>query len=184
MPHVPNTAIEEMLRNADPQSAAIMANILNGTIVGKIYCLSTDIKEKRDFPVIDDDGNLVYYKTGKNKGVQKTETRDVLIREGCKDRLIGYIYDNGQVEPVKAEDGNLYLRSTRKRLDGAVGCECWCGNDSRIALQEAGDIDFSGAQPTREGLNNIFRKVQKNPTIIENKGNRSIVDGFAFEEIA
>lgn len=183
MPHIPNTAIEEMLRNADPQSAAIMANILNGVIVAKIYCLSQDIKARREVPVLED-GEPVFYKTGKNKGQQKFTTEEYLQREGCNGRLIGFIYDNGQIEVPADKDGNLWLRSTRKRLDGAIGCECWCGNDSRIAAQEAGDLDYSGNQPTKEGLNNIFKRIQKNPTLIEQKGGRSIVDGFAFEEIA
>lgn len=184
MPHVPNTAIEEMLRNADPQSAQIMANILNGKIVANIYCLSQDVKAKREVPVFDEDGNQVFYKSGKKKGEAKIAIEEYLEREGCNGRLIGYIYDNGQVEVPQDKDGNMWLRSTRKRLDGAIGCECWCGNDSRIAAQEAGDLDFSGAQPTREGLNNIFKRIQKNPTVIESKNGRTIVDGFAFEEIA
>lgn len=143
MPHVSNQAIEEMLKNADPQSAAIMSNILNGKIVAKIYCLSKD----------------------------------------CDGRLIGYVYDNGRVEAVRDEEGQMWLRATRKRLDGAVGCECWCGNDSRIAPQEAGEIDYSGSQPTKEGLQKIFDKIKKNPTIPQVVDGHVICDGFAFEEI-
>lgn len=143
MVNIPNTAIEEMLKNADPQSAAVMANILNGRIIANIYCLSKE----------------------------------------CDGRHIGRIFDNGQIEPVRDDDGNMWLRATRKRLDGAVGCECWCGNDSRISAQEAGHIDFSGNAPSKEGLEKIFANVQKNPTNVEIKNGRTVCDGFAFEEI-
>lgn len=180
---VANRAIEEMLKNADPQSRKVMANILTGKIVANIYCLSLDIKEARDAPTLDDDGNEQIYKTGKQKGQVKTHKEDVITRAGCKGRHIGVIYDNGRAEPILDADGNYYLRSTRKRLDGAVGCECWCGQDSRISAQEAGHIDYSGNAPSKEGLESIFKNVQKNPTAIEIKNGRTECDGFAFEEL-
>lgn len=194
MPNISQKAIEEMLRNADPQSRRVMKSILNGRVVANIFCLSEDIVGTRKVPVLDDDGNPVVYKTGKNKGQPKTETEEYLQREGCKGRHIGVVYATGEhdqngnpvtrVEPVKSDDGNFYLRSTRKRLDGAMGCECWCGNDSRISAQEAGDLKFDGQPPSKQGLESIFKRIQKNPTVVEIKNGRTVVDGFAFEEIA
>lgn len=180
---VANKAIEEMLKNADPQSRKVMANILTGKIIANIYCLSEDIIQKVETPVLDDDGNPVLYKSGEKKGQPKTKLEDVVARKGCAGRLIGQIYDNGRAEPVRADDGNFYLRSTRKRLDGAVGCECWCGQDSRISKQEAGDLKFDGQPPTKQGLESIFKKIEKNPTVIEIKNGRTEIDGFAFEEL-
>lgn len=180
---VANKAIEEMLKNVDPQSRKVMANILTGKIIANIFCLSQDIKEKREVPVVDENGKPVLYVKGDKKGKQKTEEKDVVVRTGCNGRHIGVIYDNGRAEPVRDPDGNFYLRSTRKRLDGAVGCECWCGQDSRISAQEAGHIDYSGNAPSKEGLETIFKNVQKNPTVVEIKNGRTEVDGFAFEEL-
>lgn len=180
---VANKAIEEMLKNADPQSRKVMANILTGKIVANIFCLSEDIIQDVEKPVLDENDQPVLYKTGKNKGQPKTQIEKVVTREGCKGRLIGQIYDNGRAEPVRADDGNYYLRSTRKRLDGAVGCECWCGQDSRISAQEAGDLKFDGQPPTKQGLESIFHKIEKNPTVVEIKNGRAICDGFAFEEL-
>lgn len=180
---VANKAIEEMLKNADPQSRKVMANILTGKIVANIYCLSQDITEKKESPVLDEDGEPVLYKSGANKGKPKTKLEDVVTRKGCNGRLIGQVYDNGRVEPVVAEDGNMYLRATRKRLDGVIGCECWCGQDSRISAQESGHIDYSGNAPSKEGLESIFKNVQKNPTVVEIKNGRTEIDGFAFEEL-
>ena len=180
---VANKAIEEMLKNADPQSRKVMANILTGKIVANIYCLSEDIIEKVEVPVLDKDGNPVLYKSGEKKGQVKLTTEDRVSRTGCNGRLIGQIYDNGRAEPVLADDGNYYLRSTRHRLDGAVGCECWCGQDSRISKQEAGDLRFDGQPPSKAGLESIFKKIQKNPTVIDIKDGRTEIDGFAFEEL-
>lgn len=180
---VANKAIEEMLRNADPQSRQVMANILTGKIVANIFCLSTDVKETRDVPTLDADGNEQRYKTGKQKGEVKTHKEDVIVRKGCNGRHIGHVYDNGRAEPIRDEDGNFYLRATRKRLDGAIGVECWCGNDSRISAQEAGDLKFDGQPPSKQGLESIFKKIQKNPTVVEIKNGRTEIDGFAFEEL-
>lgn len=178
---VSNKAMEEILKNADPQSRRVMANILTGKIVANIYCLSEDIKEKREVPMLDDEGNQQLYKSGENKGQPKTRQEEVVVREGCKGRHIGVYYDSGRAEPVRSKEGYYYLRATRKRLDGAIGCECWCGNDSRIASQEAGELRFDGQPPTKQGLEKIFENIQKNPTVFKTKNGRTEVDGFAFE---
>lgn len=178
-----NKAIEEILKNADPQSRKVMANILNGKIVANIFCLSEDIKAKREVPVLDEKDQPVLYKSGEKQGQPKTKTEEFIEREGCKGRHIGVIYDNGRAEPVRADDGNYYLRSTRQRLDGVVGCECWCGQDSRIAVQEAGELRFDGQPPSKQGLETIFKNIQKNPTVVEIKNGRTEIDGFAFEEV-
>lgn len=189
---VANKAIEEMLKNADPQSRKVMANILTGKIIANIYCLSEDVKAKREIPVLDKDGNPQLYKTGKNKGQVKTVIEEYLEKEGCKGRKIGVIYDGGRdnygnvitrAESFADKAGQHWLRSTRMRLDGAMGVECWCGNDSRISAQEAGDLKFDGQPPSKEGLESIFKRVQENPTVVEIKNGRTVVDGFAFEEL-
>lgn len=181
--NVANKAIEEMLKNADPQSRKVMANILTGKVVARIYCLSQDVEATHEVPVLDENGEKMYYTSGKKKGQHKTKTETYIAREGCKGRLIGEIYDNGRAESIADKDGNHWLRSTRKRLDGVVGCECWCGNDSRISIQEAGHLRFDGQPPTKQGLEAIFDNVKKNPTVVEIKNGRTEIDGFAFEEL-
>ena len=180
---VANKAIEEMLKNADPQSRKVMANILTGHVVARIYCLSEDFTGTREVQLLDENGLPVVYKTGDKKGQVKTRVEDYIVRAGCKGRLIGEIYDSGRAESIADEYGNHWLRSTRKRLDGAVGVECWCGNDSRISAQEAGDLKFDGQPPTKQGLESIFKKIEKNPTVVEINNGRAVCDGFAFEEL-
>lgn len=190
--NVANKQIEEMLKNVDPQSRKVMANILTGKIVANIYCLSEDIESTREVPIVDKNGTQEVYKTGDRKGQTKTKKESYISRKGCNGRHIGVIYDSGRdnqgnmitrAEPVRADDGNYYLRSTRLRMDGAMGVECWCGQDSRISAQEAGDLRFDGQAPSKEGLEAIFKRIQKNPTVVEIKNGRTVVDGFAFEEI-
>ena len=180
---VANKAIEEMLKNADPQSRKVMANILTGKIVANIFCLSEDIIQEREEVVLGEDGVPLVYKSGAKKGQQKMELVKHVTRKGCNGRHIGVVYDNGRAEPIRDEDGNYYLRSTRQRLDGAIGAECWCGQDSRISAQEAGDLRFDGQPPSKEGLASIFKRIQKNPTVVEIKNGRTEIDGFAFEEL-
>jgi hypothetical protein len=50
------------------------------------------------------------------------------------------------------EDGLMYLRSSRRRTDGELGFECWCGADSRIAPNEDGILKADGSQPSQRRL--------------------------------
>lgn len=191
--NVANKTIEEMLKNADPQSRKVMANILTGKVIANVFCLSEDQTATREVLAYTDEGTPQVYKSGKLKGQQKMITETYVARKGCNGRQIGVIFDAGRdqagnvitrAESIADADGVHWLRSTRKRLDGAIGCECWCGNDSRISAQEAGDINFDGQPPSKQGLESIFKRIQKNPTVVEIKNGRTVVDGFAFEEIA
>lgn len=153
MPQVSNRAVEEMLKNADPQSRRLMAGILKGKFIAKIYCMSEECDGRHIGNVLD---------TGERDINQNPVTR---------------------VEPVTDTDGKMYLRSTRNRLDGFMGCECWCGNDSRIAAQESEHLSDNGAAPTRDGLFAIYESIQKSPTQSVIKDGRTIIDGFAFEGV-
>ncbi len=102
----------------------------------------------------------------------------------CNNRVIGQIYANGQVHPVKdQEEDQYYLRSSRQRLDGFLGFECWCGNDSRIAPQEKGHLDRSGNPPSKEQLHTIFGRVASAPSQYPTINHIQTIDGFAIEEI-
>lgn len=169
MPTITNKQAEDILRNVDPSTRRSLAGILSGSLISRIYCLSED------------------QYTGRGKNRQ-------LVKEGCKGRLIGLVYDNGQmdaqgnpmiqIEPHTDENGFMWLRATRKRLDGFVGCECWCGNNSKIAKQEEGVLTHRGNTPTKEGLNQIFNELNAHPSNYKNINGRTVVDGFAFEGVA
>lgn len=100
----------------------------------------------------------------------------------CKGRLIGFIYDTGSVGMTTDRKGKSYLRSSRHRLDGFMGFECWCGNDSRLAAQEKGYI--GPAAPTKSALSKVWEKVTSNPSDYPIKAGSQIIDGFLIKEIA
>jgi hypothetical protein len=110
----------------------------------------------------------------------------------CKGEVIGYFYpdgvdDNGRpkyrVEPVTV-DGKMKLRSVRKRLDGHYGFQCWCGQDSRLAAPEQDSIGYDGQPPTRQGLEDIYARLQKKPAHYPEVNGARDVDGFSIERVA
>lgn len=185
MPQVQNEAIQKLFETVqDPKQRQLLAGIINGKLVAEVYCDSEDIYEDREVPVLDEENEPVLYKSGKRKGEAKTTTASVLVREGCKGRMIGRIWDDGRVEETAAEDGTIHLRSSRKRFDGEYGFECWCGQDSRIAEAEVGVLTFDGRAPTREGIQTIADNLKQKPAnypIIEGE---KIIDGFRIKGVA
>ncbi len=104
--------------------------------------------------------------------------------ETCKNRLIGRVHRNGAIREVYNENDEAYLRSSRDRLDGYKGFECWCGNDSRIAAQEEEHIKSNGNPPSKAGLEQIFVNVKSHPSNYPVKNAKQIIDGFEIREVA
>lgn len=98
----------------------------------------------------------------------------------CKGRVIGHVLDNGKVNAV-ADKGKTYLRASRHRLDGFMGFECWCGNDSRLAPQEKGHI--GAFAPDKTALQKVWEKVNKQPSDYPLVNGVQIIDGFKIKEI-
>jgi len=98
----------------------------------------------------------------------------------CKGRLIGHIIDNGKVNAI-ADKGKTYLRSSRHRLDGFMGFECWCGNDSRLSAQEKGHIGANA--PTKSDLEKVWEKVTNKPSQYPVIKGKQKVAGFEIREI-
>lgn len=119
-------------------------------------------------------------------------THQVACMGDCQGEVIAYIYSDGvdprgmpqfRVEPIVNADDIMKLRASRKRLDGQLGFQCWCGNDSRIASQEAGSIKHDGLPPDRDGLEEIYRQLQANPAIYAEVDGVKEVDGFSIERV-
>lgn len=98
----------------------------------------------------------------------------------CKGRHIANIMDNGQIHAL-TENGKMYMRSSRHRLDGFMGFECWCGNDSRLAEQEKGEI--SAGAPDKATLERVWEKVTGNPSKYRAVKGEQLIDGFTIKEI-
>lgn len=101
----------------------------------------------------------------------------------CKGRVIGYVYTDGRVMPVADDEGQMFLRSSRNRLDGFKGFECWCGNDSRRSVQEMNDLPDNGNPPTPEGLERIFDNVKNKPSKYPPSEGRQVIDGFELKVV-
>lgn len=100
----------------------------------------------------------------------------------CKGRVIGHVLDNGNVTAITDKDGQTYLRAWRNRLDGFLGFECWCGNDSRLAPQEKGHIGANA--PTKSDLQKVWEKVNGKPSDYKTVKGEQNIDGFVIKEIA
>lgn len=107
------------------------------------------------------------------------------MSESCNGRIIANIYKDGKVEltfsPGKNSPENVaWLRSHRNRLDGFLGFECWCGNDSRLSKQEVGHVSTG---VTKEGLKAVAKNVDENPSRYEKIGDSLTIDGFVIQDV-
>lgn len=175
--------INKMLQNLPPDQAAQFASIIKGEVEYEVVCNSQDVYEDRDVPTLDDDGNEQHYKTGKNAGALKTHKEKVLVQEGTNGRVIAHIMSDGQVFAIQDENGFMWLRASRRRTDGELGFECWCGQDTRIAPNEDGILKADGSQPTRDDLLAMAAKLEQNPPKYATINGERDVDGFIIRKV-
>lgn len=183
-----NKLINDMLKNvADPRLQRMYGEIINRKIVKNVYCMSEDIYGIEHVPVLDKDGNPKMYTKGKRKGQVITEEKEVIVRQGCNDRLIATIDTNGKVDEtdmVISDDGRILsgLEGSRLRLDGRYGFRCFCGNVSVLSEEEKGVI--TSVQPTQEDLGLIAERLGKRKTNKYPKvAGVRYVDGFRVEDV-
>lgn len=100
-----------------------------------------------------------------------------------KNNPIAHLTTDGQVIPLKDNDGVMWLRATRRRTDGEVGFECWCGQDTRIAPNELGVLKADGTQPSKEDLYRMAANLEKNPPKYATINGERPVDGFTIKEV-
>ena len=175
--------VNQMLRNLPQDQQNVMAGILRNETTHEVICNTEDQYREVEVEEKDEDGNVVLYKSGKNKGQPKMTTEKQLVREGTKGRTIAYINKDGSVTPVKDENGFMWLRASRRRTDGEIGFECWCGLDSRIAPNELGILKADGTQPNKEDLFKMAENLQKKPPQYATINGERPVDGFIIKEV-
>lgn len=188
MAHIPDSVLNEMLGQLPPETRKSLSNIVSGKITHQIHCNGADTYVTVNEPVLDANGNQLV----DDDGQLMIEPVQQLARQGCKGDVIAYLYADGlderrqpkyRVEPVIFPDGKMRLRSSRKRLDGHLGCQCWCGNDSLVARQESGAIQRDGLPPSREGLETIYSALQSDPADYPVVNGAKEVDGFVIEKV-
>lgn len=175
--------INKMLQNLPPDQAAQFASIIRGEVEYEVVCNSQDVFEDIEVPVVDDNGDAVLYKSGARKGEVKTTKEHRLVQEGTNGRVIAHIMSDGQVIATKDENGFMWLRASRRRTDGELGFECWCGQDTRIAPNEDGIIKADGSQPSRDDLLELATKLEQNPPKYATINGERDVDGFILRKV-
>lgn len=103
--------------------------------------------------------------------------------EECQGRIIGHIYLNGNIVPITNEKGEMFMRAFRHRLDGALGFECWCGNDSRLCDAEKGVHGIEHNAVTKADLQQVWNNLQKKSVKYEEVDGKLDIDNFVIETI-
>jgi len=107
------------------------------------------------------------------------------LSKSCAGKVIAYIYNDGQIEEQTTfnKQGKLVsgLLGSRPRLDGQMGFQCACMNDSRLAEAEDGII--TELVPTKEDLDRVYQNLQKKPAKYIGKGGTIEVDNFIIEKL-
>jgi hypothetical protein len=88
--------------------------------------------------------------------------------------------DIGKIE-YAGSYGYIYLEengilSVRPRMDGHLGFQCECGNDSRLCEAEKGRISYR--RPNRQQIQEILIEVKAHPTEFTETDTYKDVDGF------
>lgn len=187
MPEVNQDVLNKMLRNiSDPKLRQNYSHIITGKFRFNIYCLSKDWSEEIEVPMLDEQGEQVYYKSGDHIGEPRRK-KETIIHKGCDGRLVGYIADDGTViseDKIDKETGEELsgIASSRDRFDGRKGFSCHCGNSSIIARQEEGVI-VPRKIPTQEDLMEIANNLNRNPVLdgVAVNGLQEY-DGFRIQE--
>lgn len=101
----------------------------------------------------------------------------------CKGRLMGHLYQNGKFRGVVDEEGKMWCRASRYRLDGFLGFQCWCGNDSRLAPQEVGNKGIKQGNASKSDLESVWERVSHKPSNYPINGKNQEIDGFLIVEV-
>ena len=100
----------------------------------------------------------------------------------CDGRIIAHIYMNGDIRPTHS-DGVMFMRASRNRLDGQIGFQCWCGNDSRLCEAEIGVEGIESGAVQKSDIETVWSRLQGKPAVYPEVAGAKLVDGFSIEDI-
>lgn len=100
----------------------------------------------------------------------------------CKGAVIGTIDQNEQITPTLVK-GKMYMRAYRKRLDGGLGIQCWCSNDSRLAPEEKGVPGIEQNAVTKSDLEKVWNNLGGKIKEFVPKNGITRIDGFSIVEV-
>lgn len=101
----------------------------------------------------------------------------------CKGRIVAYIYNNGDIRGATNEIGEMHLRAIRHRLDGYLGFECWCGNDSRLCKEEKGVAGIENNTIQASDIELVAERIFKTNPQYPIRDKKQLIDNFLIEEL-
>lgn len=105
-------------------------------------------------------------------------------KHGASGQVMGHIYKDGKFRAVTDNKGRMWCRASRVRLDGNLGFECWCGNDSRLCEAEKGVKGIENNAVQKSDLDTVFARLQQKPANYPVTDGAQVVDGFKIEGVA
>ena len=122
------------------------------------------------------------------------------LSKKCRGRIVAFIYSDGTLEPQTDRKGVMHLLAWRKRMDGHLGFQCDCGNDSRLSDAEKGVFRPMGAtqalkgskgqpdiitagMPDKAGMEEIARRLQASPPRYPVVDGVQKIDNFSIESV-
>lgn len=155
----PSIANEMLNKITDPVERERYGNILNGQIVALVHCDS--------------------------KACGGRVIADVMADGRCQERE-PIVPSQSQIKRFVAMGKQVPhyvsgLEGDRTRLDGSHGFRCYCGNNSILHANEVGHISHNA--PSKRDLEQIFGKMQRNPTEYPEVNGMISIDGFTIERV-
>lgn len=119
------------------------------------------------------------------KHIEKVITGEIMQDVICGDcgRVIGEVYKDGRIEAVTDGNGVMWMLAYRPRLDGFLGFQCRCGNDSRLSGYEKGVKSIEKNKVKQKDIEAVLEKVSKNPPKYKEVGGEMEVDKFIIRRL-
>lgn len=119
------------------------------------------------------------------KHVERVLTGEIEFDIVCGDcgRVIGEKYKDGRIEATTDGNGVMWMLAYRPRLDGFLGFQCRCGNDSRLSGYEKGVKSIEKNKVKQKDIEAVLEKVSKNPPKYKEVGGEMEVDKFIIRRL-
>lgn len=122
---------------------------------------------------------------GQRKSIENIISGEVIDQVICGEcgRVIAEVYKDGRIEPKLDGKGKMWLLATRNRLDGYLGFQCLCGNDSRLSEQEKGVKGIELNRVTKKDIEKVLGRVSSKPSEYIMENGEQNIDNFIIKKL-
>lgn len=116
------------------------------------------------------------------KSVERIITGEVthqIVCHGCG-RVVAEMLKDGKIDPTVDANGQMWLLAFRHRLDGFLGLQCLCGNDSRLCEHEKGVRGIVQNQITKKEIETVLGKIERKPSVYPIIKGKQLIDNFSI----